>query len=92
LDKIREDEDTTVREFGLGLNRAMSKHRIVSDITAFERQQGLHLSIGAKHAIYPKPGFHRKHGRYHVDIFVDVERIVIDGEAVYQEGRFVVGG
>jgi aminopeptidase len=88
LEKIREDEDTVVREFGLGLNRAMNKHRIVSDITAFERQQGLHLSIGAKHAIYPKPGFHRKHGRYHVDIFVDAERITIDREGVYAQGVF----
>lgn len=88
LEKVRQDEPTTVREFGLGLNRAMSKHRIVSDITAFERQQGLHLSIGAKHAIYAKPGFHRKHGRYHVDIFVDVERILIDEETIYQNGQF----
>ncbi|MEK7452012.1 MAG: hypothetical protein AAB664_01625, partial [Patescibacteria group bacterium] len=60
LDRIREDEDVLVREFGLGLNRAMGKDKIVYDITAFERQYGMHLSLGAKHAIYAKPGLHRK--------------------------------
>ena len=80
----------TVREFGLGLNNAMGKHRVVSDITAFERQKGLHLSIGAKHTVYAKQGMHRKHGRYHVDVFVDVERITMDGQPIYQDGDFCV--
>lgn len=90
LDKIREDELATVREFGLGLNSAMGKHRIVADITAFERQKGLHFSVGAKHTVYAKPGLHRKHGRYHVDVFIDAERITVDGEPIYQNGDFCV--
>lgn len=89
LDKIREDEEVLVREFGLGLNRAMDRHRIVSDITAFERQKGLHLSLGAKHAMYAKPGLSRKHGRYHVDIFVDAQRITVDDTVIYQDGEFL---
>ena len=89
LDKIREDEEVLVREFGLGLNRAMDKHRIVNDITAFERQKGLHLSLGAKHAMYAKPGLSRKHGRYHVDIFVDAKRITVDETIIYQDGEFL---
>ena len=90
LDRIREDEDVIVRELGLGLNRAMGKHKIVYDITAFERQLGMHMSLGAKHAIYAKPGLHRKKGRYHVDVFVDIERILIDEEAVFHDGEFYV--
>ncbi|OGL62689.1 hypothetical protein A3C09_02290 [Candidatus Uhrbacteria bacterium RIFCSPHIGHO2_02_FULL_47_44] len=90
LDRIREDEEVIVREFGLGLNRAMGKDKIVYDITAFERQHGMHLSLGAKHAIYAKPGLHRKKGRYHVDVFVDIEKIQIDDEVVYRDGEFHV--
>lgn len=49
-----------------------------------------HMSLGAKHSIYKKPGMSRKEGRYHVDIFLDLERILIDGEVIYKEGDFVV--
>jgi hypothetical protein len=90
LDRIREDEDVVVRELGLGLNRAMGKDVIVYDITAFERQHGMHLSLGAKHTIYAKPGLHRKKGRYHVDVFVDLEKMMIDNEVVYKDNEFHV--
>ena len=90
LDLIREDEEVHVREFGLGLNPAMGKHAIVADITAYERQRGLHISLGAKHAIYAKPGLNRKHGRYHVDVFVDIETISVDGKNIYENGDFRV--
>ena len=90
LAKIVEDEEVLVRELGFGLNRAMGKDRWVNDINAFERQKGIHLSIGAKHGVYPKPGINRKQGRYHVDVFVDVTRILIDDEVVYQDGDFKV--
>jgi leucyl aminopeptidase (aminopeptidase T) len=88
LETIKKDEDLLVRELGFGLNPAMGKDRMIPDINAFERQQGVHLSIGAKHAIYAKPGLSRKHGRYHVDIFVDVTDITIDGESVFTNGAF----
>lgn len=88
LAKIREDEEVLVRELGFGINPAMDRRHIVNDITAFERQTGVHLSLGAKHGIYAKPGLSRKHGRYHVDVFVDVRRITIDGETIFQDGKF----
>ena len=90
LDLIRLDEEVFVREFGLSLNPAMSKHRIVNDITAFERQRGLHLSLGAKHATYPKPGLKRKDGRYHVDVFVDVKKIIVNNEVLFEKENFIV--
>ncbi len=90
LELIRADEPVYVREFGLSLNPAMSKYRIVNDITAFERQLGLHLSLGAKHAMYPKPGLKRKDGRYHVDVFVDVTRILVNDKPMYENGAFVL--
>jgi len=90
LAMIEEDSPVHVREFGLGLNPAMGKGRIVNDLTAFERMRGMHMSLGAKHSIYKKPGMSRKKGRYHVDVFIDLEKIVMDGEVVYAEGDFVV--
>jgi aminopeptidase len=88
LTMIRADEPVLVREFGLGLNPAMGKERMLNDITAFERMKGLHLSLGGKHAIYAKPGLGRKQGRYHVDIFVDVERILINNEIMFENGEY----
>lgn len=89
LELIRADEEVLVREFGLGLNRAMGKYELVSDITAFERQKGMHMSLGAKHAVYAKPGLHRKKGRFHIDIFIDIEKITVDGTTIYEAGDFI---
>ncbi len=89
LDKINEDEEVLVRELGLGLNPAIGKTRLVNDITAFERQKGVHLSLGEKHGVYPKPGLNRKEGRYHVDVFVDVERVTVDGDVIFQDGEYI---
>jgi aminopeptidase len=82
LDQIRAEEAVLVREFGIGLNAAMGKGRVLKDITAFERQRGLHLSLGEKHGVYKKPGFNPKKTHFHIDVFVDVERIEVDGEAL----------
>ena len=82
LDQISADEQVMVREFGIGLNPAMGKDRVLKDITAFERQKGLHLSLGEKHGVYKKPGFNPKKTHYHIDVFVDVERIEVDGETL----------
>lgn len=89
LDVIRAEEPAYVRELGLGLNRAFGKDRIVDDITAFERQCGVHLSLGAKHGVYKKPGMPTgKHAKYHIDVFVDATDVVIDGVSVFDGSRF----
>ncbi len=65
----------------------------MSDIGAYERMCGIHISLGAKHAIYNKPGLKRKEGKYHVDMFVDVTRVTVDGAILFtndpssREGR-----
>lgn len=82
LDQIGAQESLTVREFGIGLNRAMGKDRVLKDITAFERQRGLHLSIGEKHNVYAKPGLSKSKTRFHIDVFVDFGRIDVDGRAL----------
>ena len=62
---------------------------MVSDITAFERMRGLHVSLGGKHTIYAKPGFHKKKSRYHIDIFFDVSSITVNGKEIFNGKEYV---
>ena len=52
---------------------------------------GIHLSLGAKHAVYPKPGFNKRHTRFHVDVFCADPTVLIDGERVYADAAWTVG-
>jgi aminopeptidase len=91
LEIIRADEgEVWVRELGFGMNRAFTRERRVNDIGTYERMCGIHLSLGAKHGVYPKPGFKRKDARYHVDIFAVTEAVYLDDELVYKDGAWVV--
>lgn len=90
LDQIRADEPVTVRELGFGLNRGFTREKRVSDVGAYERMCGIHLSLGAKHAIYAKPGFSRKQSKHHVDVFAAVTRVLVDGEVVYENGAYLL--
>ena len=91
LANIRADEgEVWLRELGFGMNRALSASRRVSDIGTFERMCGIHLSLGAKHGVYAKPGFKRGAGRHHVDVFAATRAVFIDAENVFQDGRWLV--
>ncbi len=91
LANIRADEeDVWVRELGLGLNRAFTPERLVSDIGTYERMCGVHLSLGAKHTIYKKPAFTRKNARHHVDVFVAADQVLLDDQIIYQDGAWQV--
>ncbi|HRH06166.1 MAG TPA: hypothetical protein PK702_10130 [Burkholderiaceae bacterium] len=91
LANIRADEEVVwLREIGFGLNRAFTQDRTVSDIGTYERMCGMHLSLGAKHGIYPKPGFKRNDGKHHVDVFAVTERLMLDDKVVYADGAWVV--
>lgn len=95
LDRIRADEgEVWVRELGFGLNRAFAPDRMVRDIGTLERMCGVHLSLGAKHAVYKKPAFSRRAGRgggrHHVDVFLAAERVLLDGQVVFRAGTWTV--
>jgi aminopeptidase len=91
LANIRADEgEVWVRELGFGMNRAFTPDRMVSDIGTLERMCGIHLSLGAKHAIYQKPDFKRKDTRHHVDVFVATESVRLDEEEVYRGGAWTI--
>jgi len=91
LDIIRADEgEVWVRELGFGMNRAFTRERRVDDIGTYERMCGIHLSLGAKHGVYPKPGFKRKDARYHIDVFVVTDAVYLGDEQVYADGAWTV--
>jgi hypothetical protein len=90
LEQLRQDGELFVRELGFGLNRALTKKARLSDVGGYERMCGVHLSLGAKHAMYAKPGLSKRAGRYHVDVFADVERVLIDGSVVYEGGVWTI--
>ena len=90
LEQIKADEDIWVRELGFGMNKAFSRDRRVLDVGTYERMCGIHISLGAKHSIYAKPGLKRREGRFHVDVFVKTDRVLLDDEVVYQDGGWQV--
>ena len=91
LHNIRADEGQVwLRELGFGMNRALGPTRTVSDIGTFERMCGVHLSLGAKHGVYPKPGFKRGVVRHHVDVFAITQAVFLDGENVFCDGAWLV--
>jgi aminopeptidase len=84
----RDEGEVWVREFGLGLNRAFSPERRVSDIGTFERVCGIHLSLGGKHNVYVKKNPGQKPAKYHVDVFAVTERVWLGDELVFQDGAW----
>jgi aminopeptidase len=88
--QISADEELWVRELGFGMNRAFTRERRVSDVGTYERMCGIHLSLGAKHGVYNKPGLKRKDAKYHVDVFAVTERVYLDDELVFQDGAWLV--
>ena len=88
---IHADEgEVWVRELGFGMNRAFTRERRVNDIGTYERMCGIHLSLGAKHGVYQKPGFKRKDARYHVDVFALTDAVYLDDERVYEDGAWTI--
>ncbi|MBC8133764.1 MAG: hypothetical protein H7X95_12340 [Deltaproteobacteria bacterium] len=90
LAHIQADEEVWVRELGFGMNRALTRSRLVSDIGTYERMCGIHLSLGAKHGVFNKPNLKRKDAKYHVDVFAVTEQVFLDGELVFRDGGWTV--
>jgi aminopeptidase len=92
LANIRADEgEVWLRELGFGMNRAFSKTKTVRDIGTYERMCGIHLSLGAKHAVYKKPNFRRTDNTWHhVDVFAVTQGVYLDETRVYQDGAWQV--
>ena len=91
LSNIRRDEEVVwVRELGFGLNRALTKTRFLGDTGSYERMCGVHVSLGRKHGMYGKPGFKRRDGIYHVDVFIDTDTVTLGDEVVFKNEAWIV--
>ena len=89
LANIRADEgEVWIRELGFGMNRAFNAERTVSDIGTFERMCGIHLSLGAKHGLFPKPQIRRASAKHHVDVFAVTHAVYLDDQQVYKNGAW----
>ncbi len=78
LSVIRADEgEVWIRELGFGMNRGFSRDRRVTDVGAFERVCGVHLSLGARHGVYKKSHLNHREVRHHVDSFVVTDRVLL---------------
>lgn len=87
---IQTNERALMREIGFGLNRAITRTRYLSDITAFERIHGLHFSLGEKHTVYKKQGITTDKTRFHVDVFPVVTQVFADGESIFVNDEYMV--
>lgn len=86
IDKITTAEwEVMMRELWFWLNKAISFKNTLSDVNAFERLSGFHLSLGKKHNIYRKKLHKDIIQRYHIDIFPDIEEILIDNEIIFDK-------
>jgi hypothetical protein len=86
---IKENEgEVIIREFGVGINDGMGKYNPLNDVTAFERQKGLHLSLGKKHTVFKKENLKSKKTKFHIDVFIDVRTIEMDGDIIFNENEF----
>lgn len=88
LKKIQEAEwEIMMRELGFWLNRAITFENILSDVNAFERLSGFHLSLWKKHGVYRKKMPKEEIQRYHIDVFPDVEQIFVDEKLVFEREK-----
>jgi len=87
---IKQYERALIREVGFGLNRAITRERYLEDITAFERIYGMHLSLGEKHSVFKKAGMTTNKTKFHVDLFPMVEKVTVDGNVIFQNGKYIV--
>ncbi|MBP9827891.1 hypothetical protein KBC55_01930 [Patescibacteria group bacterium] len=85
---ISTNERPLVRELGLGLNKAFGRSHAVSDVGTFERQYGIHMSLGEKHAMYSKDGLSKRAGRFHVDVFIDAKKLTLGETVVFENGKY----
>ncbi len=84
MNMIREHEngEVMIRELGIGMNPEISIDKPMSDVNAFERILGVHLSLGKKHGIFGKKLPKTDIQKYHIDVFLDTEHLDFSGKMV----------
>ena len=88
-DEEEKSSEVWIREMGFGLNRRIGKDAPLNFVSAHERQRGFHISLGLKHGVFRKKISKKVNQRYHIDMFVDVAEILIDGKAVFERREYI---
>jgi aminopeptidase len=88
VELVKTYERPLIREIGFGLNRAITKERYLGDITAFERILGMHMSLGEKHSTYKKLGIRTNKSKFHVDLFLAIDKVTGDGQTIFENGKY----
>lgn len=68
----------------------MSTTSPLSDINFHERKVGVHLSLGKKHGIYGKKLPKNEMQRFHVDVFVALDSVIIGEKKVFENGEWII--
>lgn len=90
LEKIRADEgEVMVRELGFWINDEISPTKTLSDVSAYERMMGFHLSLGKKHNIYRRKIHKDILQKYHIDVFPVTHQIFADEKIIFENGKFL---
>lgn len=84
LSLVRQTEGNCyVRELGIGLNPFTGPAHVLSDVTSFERQWGVHLSLGQRHPLFVK-----QKSKHNADGSV-AETVAIEGPVLKRKaGKF----
>jgi len=85
-----ESKEVWIREMGFGLNRFIGKDKPLTYVSAHERQEGFHISLGLKHGVFRKKLHKKINQRFHIDMFVDLKEILIDNITIYQDGKYLI--
>jgi aminopeptidase len=88
VEVVKQYEKPLIREIGFGLNRAITKDSPLGDITAFERILGMHISLGEKHSVYKKPDIRTNKSKFHIDLFLTIDRVTCDDEVIFEDGKY----
>ncbi len=87
---IQFEWEVMVRELGMGINPSISRETPLSDINFHERKTGVHLSLGKKHGIYGKKLPKTEIQRFHIDVFVALDKVYIWDELVFEQWKITI--
>lgn len=82
--------EVMVRELGFWLNPAITTTTPLSDINFYERKIWVHLSLWKKHGIYGKKLPKTEIQRFHIDVFLALESVIIGEEKVYENSAWIL--
>ncbi len=91
--RASENGEVMIRELGIGMNPEITIKKPMSDVNAYERALGVHLSLGKKHGIFGKKLPKKDIQKYHIDVFLNTEYLDFSGKRVrFDNDNLLVAG